>query len=118
MELFDEGERDCHCESGNASAGYSKRKGTYTGELIWDIVIQLLSYVAQTEREFIRQRLAEGIAAAKAREVHFGRRPMKRPPEFMTIYGRWHNGELSARKAATILKISHRTFLKLTKEEP
>ena len=46
-----------------------------TGTLISDIVLQLLSYVAQTEREFIRQRQAEGIAAAKARGVSFGRTP-------------------------------------------
>ena len=45
-----------------------------TGVLIADIVLQLLSYVAQTEREFNRQRQAEGIAAAKARGVHFGRK--------------------------------------------
>ena len=94
------------------------RKGRdLTGELISDIVLQLLSYVAQTEREFIRQRQAEGIAAAKARGVHFGRKPMERPPEFATIYGRWNNGELSARRAAATLKISHQTFLKWTKEE-
>lgn len=94
------------------------RKGRdLTGELISDIVLQLLSYVAQTEREFIRQRQAEGIAAAKARGVHFGRKPMERPPEFAEIYQRWHNRELSARKAAAILKISHQTFLKWTKEE-
>lgn len=93
------------------------RKGRdLTGELISDIVLQLLSYVAQTEREFIRQRQAEGIAAAKARGVHFGRKPMERPPEFATIYGRWNNGELSARRAAAILKISHQTFLKWAKE--
>jgi Site-specific recombinases, DNA invertase Pin homologs len=49
-----------------------------TGTLIADIVLQLLSYVAQTEREFIRQRQAEGIAAAKARGVQFGRRAMTR----------------------------------------
>ena len=48
-----------------------------TGTLIADIVLQLLSYVAQTEREFIRQRQAVGIAAAKARGVQFGRRPSK-----------------------------------------
>ena len=94
------------------------RKGRdLTGELISDIVLQLLSYVAQTEREFIRQRQAEGIAAAKARGVHFGRKPMERPPEFATIYRRWNNGELSARRAAATLKISHQTFLKWTKEE-
>ena len=52
------------------------RKGRdLIGTLISDIVLQLLSYVAQTEREFIHQRQAEGIAAAKARGVKFGRRP-------------------------------------------
>lgn len=62
------------------------RKGRdLTGELISDIVLQLLSYVAQTEREFIRQRQAEGIAAAKARGVHFGRKPKERPTEFETV---------------------------------
>lgn len=53
-----------------------------TGTLIADIVLQLLSYVAQTEREFIRQRQKEGIAAAKARGVKFGRLPMTKPPLF------------------------------------
>lgn len=53
-----------------------------TGTLIADIVLQLLSYVAQTEREFIRQRQQEGIAVAKARGVRFGRAPMERPPEY------------------------------------
>ena len=50
-----------------------------TGTLIADIVLQLLSYVAQTEREYIKRRQAEGIAAAKARGVQFGPKPMKRP---------------------------------------
>ena len=93
------------------------RKGRdLTGELISDIVLQLLSYVAQTEREFIRQRQAEGIAAAKARGVHFGRQPIPRPPEFEQVYQRWLNGELSARKAAAILNTTHQTFLKWAKE--
>ena len=83
-----------------------------TGTLIADIVLQLLSYVAQTEREFIRQRQAEGIAAAKARGVTFGRRPMERPAEFATIRAEWESGHLSARKAAAKLGITHRTFLK------
>lgn len=56
-----------------------------TGTLIADIVLQLLSYVAQTEREFIRQRQAEGIAAAKLQGVKFGRKPMDRPPEFNNL---------------------------------
>lgn len=92
------------------------RKGRdLTGELISDIVLQLLSYVAQTEREFIRQRQTEGIAAAKARGVHFGRQPIQKPPEFEQIYQRWLNGELSARKAAALLNTTHQTFLKWTK---
>lgn len=53
-----------------------------TGTLIADIVLQLLSYVAQTEREFIRQRQAEGIAAAKQRGVQFGRPPWPAPLNF------------------------------------
>ena len=94
------------------------RKGRdLTGELISDIVLQLLSYVAQTEREFIRQRQAEGIAAAKARGVHFGRKPMERPAEFETVYGLWSTGEISARKAAARIGVSHQTFLKWTSEE-
>ena len=93
------------------------RKGRdLTGELISDIVLQLLSYVAQTEREFIRQRQAEGIAVAKAKGVRFGRQPLPKPPEFEQVYQRWLNGELSARKAATMLHTTHQTYLKWTKE--
>ena len=88
-----------------------------TGELIADIVLQLLSYVAQTEREFIRQRQAEGIAAAKARGVHFGRQAIPVPPAFETVYNRWKNNELSARKAGAILGVTHQTFLKWAKQE-
>ena len=56
-----------------------------TGTLIADIVLQLLSYVAQTEREFIRQRQAEGIAAAKQQGVKFGRKPMERTATFYAV---------------------------------
>ena len=57
----------------------TRTKNDLTGTLIADIVLQLLSYVAQTEREFIRQRQAEGIAAAKARGVRFGRKALEPP---------------------------------------
>ena len=83
-----------------------------TGTLIADIVLQLLSYVAQTEREFIRQRQAEGIAAAKARGEHLGRRPKEKPDEYPAIYELWHSGEVSARAAASRLGVNHKTFLK------
>lgn len=87
-----------------------------TGMLIADIVLQLLSYVAQTEREFIRQRQAEGIAAAKANGVRFGRRPIEKPTEYEQIRSAWESGELSARAAAKQLGISHKTFLRWAQE--
>jgi DNA invertase Pin-like site-specific DNA recombinase len=83
-----------------------------TGTLIADIVLQLLSYVAQTEREFIRQRQTEGIAAAKARGVRFGRKPMPRPTEYEAAKERWEMGEISAREAARRIGVTHKTFLK------
>ena len=93
------------------------RKGKdLTGELISDIVLQLLSYVAQTEREYIHQRQAEGIAAAKARGVRFGRKPIQKPPEFNQVFQQWKTGELSARKAASKLGVAHQTFLKWSKQ--
>jgi DNA invertase Pin-like site-specific DNA recombinase len=82
-----------------------------TGTLIADIVLQLLSYVAQTEREFIHQRQAEGIAAAKARGVRFGRRPMDIPAEFEKVKDLWESGEISAREAGRRLGVTHKTFL-------
>ncbi|MCI8869732.1 MAG: recombinase family protein [Lawsonibacter sp.] len=87
-----------------------------TGTLIADIVLQLLSYVAQTEREFIRQRQAEGIAAAQARGVRFGRRPKERPSSFELVRAEWKRGGLSARGAAQRLGVTHRTFLKWAAE--
>ena len=87
-----------------------------TGKFVSDLVLQTLAYVAQKERESIRQRQAEGIAAAKARHVRFGRRPMLRPPEFEELRCRWNRKEISARAAARQLNISHNTFLRWSKE--
>ena len=87
-----------------------------TGTLIADIVLQLLSYVAQTEREFIRQRQAEGIAAAKQRGIKFGRKPLPRPEAFPTLKAQWERREISARSAANQLGITHSTFLRWVKE--
>jgi len=94
----------------------TRRGRDLTGTLIADIVLQLLSYVAQTERENIRQRQAEGIAAAKARGVKFGRRPIERPPEFNEMCEKWKSGGISARKAALQLGVAHRTFLSWARE--
>lgn len=86
-----------------------------TGTLIADIVLQLLSYVAQTEREFIKKRQAEGIAAAKAKGVRFGVKPKEKPPGFEAYYEQWQRGDISARAAAKALGVTHPTFLKWAK---
>lgn len=83
-----------------------------TGTLIADIVLQLLSYVAQTEREYIRQRQAEGIAAAKARGVHLGRKPKRKPDNFAVVFSEWESGAISARSAAKQLEVDRKTFSK------
>jgi len=87
-----------------------------TGVLIADIVLQLLSYVAQTEREFNRQRQAEGIAAAKARGVHFGRKFKERGEDYEFIMAAWRRGELSGRAAARKLGVAHGTFQRWCRE--
>ena len=86
-----------------------------TGTLIADIVLQLLSYVAQTEREFIRQRQREGIDAALARGVKFGREAIPIPPEFESLADAWNDGQISTREAAARCGICQNTFLKWIK---
>ena len=83
-----------------------------TGTLIADIVLQLLSYVAQTEREFIRRRQAEGIAAAKARGVCFGRKSRKKPENYEIVVNQWKSGVMSVNKASQCLGCDRKTFLK------
>ncbi len=83
-----------------------------TGTLISDIVLQLLSYVAQTERENIRQRQAEGIAAAKQRGIRFGRPEKERPAAYAQTCAVWQAGKISAREGARRLGVAHSTFLK------
>ena len=87
-----------------------------TGVLIADIVLQLLSYVAQTEREFNRQRQAEGIADAKARGIHFGRKRKDRGENFASVMAAWRRGELSGRAAAKELGVAHGTFQRWCRE--
>ena len=93
------------------------RDGDLTGTLIADLVLQILSYVAETERQNIRQRQAEGIAAAKARGVRFGARRMELPEDFHAVHHAWLQGEVSARMAAARLGISCQTFLRRVREE-
>ena len=87
-----------------------------TGTLIADIVLQLLSYVAETERAFIKQRQKEGIAAAKVRGQKFGAPPKEKPAKLGYYIGLWVDGAISARQAAKQLCIAHTTFLKWARE--
>lgn len=87
-----------------------------TGIFVADLVLQILSYVAQTERENTKQRQREGISAAKLRGVSFGRPRKQIPEEFKQIKMDWENKKISSRKAAEKLGISQDTFLRWTRE--
>lgn len=87
-----------------------------TGRLIADIVLQLLSYVAQTERELINKRQQEGIAAAKARGVHFGRSRILRTPEMHEALALYQSGVLTSRQAAKMCGVSHSCIARWAKE--
>lgn len=90
----------------------TRRGKDLIGTFLADIVLQVLSFVAENERINIRQRQAEGIAAAKARGVKFGRQPLPRPPEYEKVRQQYGNLEISARKAGRILGVDHKTFSK------
>ena len=92
-------------------------RGNVTGVFISDLVLQLLSYVAQVERDNIKQRQAEGIASAKARGVRFGRPPIKRPKSYGKTKGAFLSGELTRKEAANRLKVSITTFDKWMAED-
>lgn len=93
-----------------------RQKDDLTSQLISTLVLQILSYVAQIERDFIKQRQSEGIAAAKARGIKFGREPISPPDNFNEIYKLWKNLEISAREAGKRLNVSYKTFLKWTRQ--
>lgn len=83
-----------------------------TGTFVADLVLQILSYVAQTERENIKQRQMEGIAAARMRGVRFGRPRKNVPGAFYSIKSEWENKKVSSREAARRLGVSQDTFLR------
>lgn len=86
-----------------------------TGTFVADLVLQILSYVAQTERENIRQRQKEGIAAAKLRGVKFGRPRKMVPEDFVQIKREWEKGKITSRQAASQLGVAQDTFLRWAK---
>ncbi|MDR2295958.1 MAG: recombinase family protein [Clostridiales Family XIII bacterium] len=86
------------------------------GSFIADLVLQVLSFAAQLERENIRRRQAEGIAAAKARGVKWGKDPLPLPDDFEALYLRWRNNEISTAEIAALCNMSERSFYKKTEE--
>ena len=87
-----------------------KKDNDLTGTFIADLVLQILSYVAQTEREFIHQRQAEGIAAAQQRGVKFGRKPLDLPQNFYDAKDKYENGQISYRQAAELCGMMPSSF--------
>ncbi len=88
----------------------TRRGKDLMGTFLSDIVLQVLSFVAESERDNIKQRQAEGIAAAKAKGVKFGRPPKELPPNFMYVYKKWINKELSVKEAAEACNMPMTTF--------
>lgn len=88
----------------------TRRGKDLLGTFLSDIVLQVLSFVAENERTTIRQRQAEGIAAAKARGVRFGRVPKQLPPNFHESYQQWKNGKITGTAAAKACGMALSTF--------
>lgn len=80
------------------------------GAFIADLVLQILSFVAQNERENIRKRQAEGIAAAQARGVRFGRPAQKLPENFASVVCQWEGGELKLSEVLSLTGLKESTF--------
>ena len=94
----------------------TQRDKNLIGTLVSDIFLQVLSFVAENERTTIRQRQAEGIAAAKARGVRFGRAPEPLPDNFHEIYQRWKRKELTIEQAAEECGMAKSTFFDKAKK--
>lgn len=96
----------------------TRKKGDQdlTGTFIADMVLQILAYVAQIERENIKQRQKEGIHAAKSRGVIFGRPRKDVPQNFKEIKNQWLQNQITSRQAAKALGIAQSTFLRWVQE--
>lgn len=88
----------------------TRRGKDLMGTFLSDIVLQVLSFVAENERTNIRQRQAEGIAAAKKRGIRFGRPPKPLPKNFHEIYQQWKNGKITGLEAAKACGMPMSTF--------
>ncbi|SHJ30862.1 recombinase family protein [Hespellia stercorisuis] len=87
-----------------------------TGKFISDLVLQILSYVAQIERENIKQRQAEGIQIAKAQGKHLGRPKLKPPKQFSKVCIQWESGKITKAEAARRLNTNSHTFSRWVEE--
>ncbi len=94
----------------------TRRGKDLMGTFLSDVVLQVISFVAENERDNIRQRQAEGIAAAKARGVKFGRPPIQEPEEFPEIVYRWEQGELTIQEAIEKCEMSMSTFYRKSRK--
>lgn len=94
----------------------SVANGTLDGKFIADLVLQILSYTAEKERENTRKRQAQGIAVAKAQGKHLGRPQADFPKDWERIYKQWKIGEITATKAMELLDLKRTTFYKLVKQ--
>lgn len=88
----------------------TRREKNLLGTFISDVVLALLSYVAENERINIKQRQAEGIAAAKARGVKFGRPPLPIPENFHQMHKDWRDGKITIEEAAKACNMCPKTF--------
>ena len=94
----------------------TRRDKNLLGTFISDIVLALLSYVAENERIYIKQRQAEGIAAAKARGVKFGRPPVPLPDNFYEVHKQWRDKKLTLKQAAIACNLAASTFFDKARE--
>ena len=95
----------------------TRRGKDLVGTFLSDIVLQVLSFVAENERSSIRQRQAEGIRAAKQRGVRFGRPTLAPPEDFPAIVAEWESGKLSFRQALARSGLSEATFYRRLREQ-
>ncbi len=94
----------------------TRRGKDLLGTFLSDIVLQVLSFVAENERVNIRQRQAEGIAAAKKRGVRFGRPEKATPSDFAQVVSRWEQKQISIEEAALACGMSESTFYRRLRE--
>lgn len=80
------------------------------GTFISDLILQILSYVAEQERTFIKQRQKEGIASAKSNGVKFGRPKIEKPDNFDIVVSQWKNKEIKTKEALELLNLRPNTF--------